>query len=166
MPNKFRFGPGAAHYRVGRKVDAADLHLIDGAFAAHMRECGYAAAAIIQYRYYLVRTAGWLAVRQRKLTSVTRHEVPRLGRAIVPEPTFRSFCGALYRWLKFLQCYVVKPSAPWGFWLSDFADFLMDHRGFIRLTAEGYTAYARRYLSWQFREGEARWGDVRPQDIA
>ncbi len=165
MPNKSRFGPGAAHYRIGRKADAADLHLIDGAFVAHMREHGYSSSAVVQYRYYLVRAADWLAVHQRKLTSVTRREVPRLGRAIVPAPSFRSFCAALYRWLKFRQCYAVKPSAPWGFWLSDFAAFLTDHRGFARLTSEGYAAYARRYLSWQFREGEARWGDVRPQDI-
>ena len=165
MPNKSRFGPGAAHYRIGRKADAADLHLIDGAFATHMRERSYAPTAIVQYRYFLVRAADWLAVRQRKLTSVTRHEVPRLGRAIVPKLTFRSFCGALYRWLKFRQHYAVKPSEPWSFWLSDFAAFLTDHRGFTRPTAEGYAAYARRYLSWQFGDGEARWGDVRPQDI-
>jgi len=43
MPNKSRFGPDPAHYRIGRKAAAADLHLIDGAFAAHMRERGYAA---------------------------------------------------------------------------------------------------------------------------
>lgn len=119
MSNKSRFGPGAAHYRIGRKADAADLQLIDGAFTAHMREHGYAAAAVVQYRYYLVRTADWLAVRHRKLTSVTRHEVPRLGRAIVPKPTLGAFCGTLYRWLKFRQCYGAEPSEPWSFWLRD-----------------------------------------------
>jgi site-specific recombinase XerD len=165
MSDKSRFGTGAAHYRIGRKADAADLHLIDGAFAAHMREHGYAPAAVVQYRYYLVRTADWLAVRQRKLTSITRHEVPRLGRAVVPPPTFRSFCGALYRWLKFRQRYAVKPGEPWSFWLRDFAAFLTNHRGFAPLTAQGYAAYARRYLSWQFGDGAARWSDVRPQDI-
>ncbi|MEO6876155.1 MAG: tyrosine-type recombinase/integrase [Opitutaceae bacterium] len=165
MPHKSGFGPGAAHFRIGRKADAADLHLIDGAFATHMREHGYAAAAIVQYRYYLVRTADWLAVHHRRLTSVTRHEVPRLGRAVMPAPTFRPFCGALYRWLKFRQIYAVKPSGPWSALLSDFAAFLTDHRGFTQPTAEGYAAYARRYLSWQFGDGEARWDEVRPQDI-
>jgi site-specific recombinase XerD len=57
------------------------------------------------------------------------------------------------------------PSEPWSFWLGDFAAFLEDHRGFKQLTAEEYAAFARRYLSWQFGDGEARWDDVRPQDI-
>ncbi len=44
---KSRCGPGAAHYRIGRKADAADVQLIDGGFAAHMREHGYAAACML-----------------------------------------------------------------------------------------------------------------------
>ena len=165
MTPKTRRGPGAAHYRIGRKAAAADIGLIDGAFAAHMRERGYSPASIVQYRYYLVRTADWLALRGRRLISVTRQEIPELGQAVIPEPTFSAYNGALHRWLKFRQCYTVQPSEPWGFWLGDFATFLRDHRGFTQLTAEGYAAYARRYLSWQFRGGEARWADVRPQDI-
>ena len=165
MIPKRRLGRPPGSYRIGRKADAADINLIDRAFAAHMCEHGYAPAAIVQYRYYLARTADWLAVRHRKLTEVTRTEVPRLGRVIVPRPAFRSFCGALYRWLKFRQHYAVKPSEPWSFWPSDFAAFLIDHRGFTRPTAEGYAVYARRFLLWQFGDGEALWADVRPQDI-
>jgi integrase/recombinase XerD len=165
MIPKCRLGRPPGSYRIGRKADAIDINLIDRAFSTHMREHGYAPAAIVQYRYYLARTADWLAARHRKLTSVNRHEVPRLARKIVPLPAFSALCGALCRWLKFRQRYVVGPSEPWSFWLGDFTAFLKDHRGFVGLTTEGYAAYAHHYLSWQFGDGEARWADVRPQDI-
>jgi hypothetical protein len=40
-----------------------------------------------------------------------------------------------------------------------------NHRGLVHLIVEGYVAFARRYLSWQFGDREARWADVRAQDI-
>lgn len=165
MPHKPRLGRPPGTYRTGLKADTADMHLIDGEFAAHMRDLGHAPDAVVQYRYYLARAADWLAVRGRKLTSVTRDEVPRLGHAIVPKPSFSAFTGVLHRWLKFRHRYDVPPSEPWSSWLKDFAAFLTDHRGFVPLTVQGYVAYARRYLSWQFGGGQPRWKTVQPQDI-
>jgi site-specific recombinase XerD len=130
-----------------------------------MREHGYSSSAIEQYRYYLVRVAGWLATHHRRLTSLTRKELPRLAGLMMPKAPHASLFGVLNRWLKFRQCYAVEPPEPWAYWLSDYGAFLKDHRGFVPLTVEGYVAYARRYLSWQFGEREARWADVRPQDI-
>ena len=86
-----------------------------------MRERGYSPASIVQYRYFLVRTADWLALRGRRLISITRQEIPGLGQAIIPEPTYSAYNAALHRWLKFRQCFTVLPSEPWGFWLGDFA---------------------------------------------
>jgi site-specific recombinase XerD len=152
-------------YYVGRHACSRDLQLIDGAFATHMREHGYSLSAIAQYRYLLVRVAGWLAVRHRRLTSLTRKELPQLARRIVPKATRATLFGVLNRWLKFRQCYAVEPCEPWAAWLNDYGAFLKDHRGFAPLTAEGYVAYARRYLSWQFGDHEACWAEVRAQDI-
>jgi site-specific recombinase XerD len=130
-----------------------------------MREHGYSSSAIAQYRYYLVRVAGWLAAHRRRLTSLTRKELPRLARLMVPKATHHTHFGVLNRWLKFRQCYAAAPREPWASWLSDYGAFLKDHRGFVDLTVEGYVAFARRYLSWQFGDREARWADVRAQDI-
>ena len=130
-----------------------------------MFEHGYPSGAIARYRYYLVRVAGWLAVHRSRLTSLPRNELPRLARLMVPKATYPTFFGVLNRWLKFRQCYVAVPPEPWASWLSDYGAFLKDHRGFVHLTIEGYVAFARRYLSWQFGDREARWADVRAQDI-
>ena len=157
--------PRYGSYHVGRHACSSDLQLIDGAFATHMREHGYSSSAIARYRYYLVRVAGWLAAHRRRLTSLTRKELPRLARLMVPKATHPTLFGVLNRWLKFRQCYAAAPREPWASWLSDYGAFLKDHRGFAHLTVEGYVAYARRYLSWQFGEREARWADVRAQDI-
>ena len=130
-----------------------------------MREHGYSSSAIARYRYYLVRVAGWLATHRRRLTSLTRKELPRLARLMVPKATYHTLFGVLHRWLKFRQRYAVEPREPWASWLNDYGAFLKDHRGFGHLTVEGYVAFARRYLSWQFGDHEARWADVRVQDI-
>lgn len=152
-------------YHVGQHACSSDLQLIDGAFATHMREHGYSLYAIAQYRYYLVRVAGWLAVHHRRLTSLSRKELPKLARLMVPKATHATLFGVLNQWLKFRRCYIVEPCEPWAVWLNDYGAFLKDHRGFTRLTAEGYVAFARQYLSWQFGDREARWSDVRAQDI-
>ncbi len=157
--------PRYGSYHVGRHACSSDLHLIDGAFATHMRERGYSSSAIARYRYYLVRVAGWLAVHHRRLTSLSRKELPRLARLIVPKATYHTLFGVLNRWLKFRQRYAVEPREPWGSWLNDYGAFLKDHRGFGHLTVEGYVTFARRYLSWQFGDREARWVDVCAQDI-
>ena len=157
--------PRYGSYHVGRHVCSSDLHLIEGAFATHMREHGYSSSAIARYRYYLVRVGGWLAVHRRRLTSLSRKELPRLARLMVPKATYATLFGVLNRWLKFRQCYAAAPREPWASWLSDYGAFLKDHRGFVHLTVEGYVAFARRYLSWQFDDREARWADVRAQDI-
>jgi integrase/recombinase XerD len=157
--------PRYGSYHVGRHACSSDLHLIDGAFATHMREHGYSSSAIARYRYFLVRVAGWLAADRRRLTSLTRKELPRLARLMVPKATHAMLFGVLNRWLKFRQCYAVEPCEPWAAWLKDYGAFLKDHRGFAPLTAEAYVAFARHYLSWQFGDREARWGDVRAQDI-
>ena len=39
-------------YHLGRHACASDLQLIDGAFATHMRECGYSLGAMARYRYF------------------------------------------------------------------------------------------------------------------
>jgi integrase/recombinase XerD len=157
--------PRYGSYHVGRHACSLDLQLIDGAFATHMRERGYSLSAIACYRYFLVRVAGWLAVRHRRLTSLARKELPQLARLMVPKATHATLFGVLNRWLKFRQCYAAEPCEPWAAWLNDYAVFLKDHRGFARLTVEGYVAFARHYLSWQFGDREARWADVRVQDI-
>lgn len=157
--------PRYGSYHVGRHACSRDLQLIDGAFATHMRECGYSLSAIAHYRYFLVRVAGWLAVRHRRLTSLARKELPQLARLMVPKATHATLFGVLNRWLKFRQCYAAEPGEPWAAWLNDYAVFLKDHRGFARLTVEGYVGFARHYLSWQFGDREARWADVRVQDI-
>jgi site-specific recombinase XerD len=157
--------PHYGSFHVGRHACASDLHLIDGAFATHMREHGYSSSAIAQYRYHLVRVAGWLAVHRRRLTCLSRKELPRLGRLMVPKATYHTLFGVLNRWLKFRHRYAVEPREPWASWLSDYGAFLKDHRGFGHLTVEGYVAFARRYLSWQFGDHEARWAYVRVQDI-
>lgn len=157
--------PRYGSYHVGRHACSRDLQLIDGAFATHMRERGYSLSAIACYRYFLVRVAGWLAVRHRRLTSLVRKELPQLARLMVPKATHATLFGVLNRWLKFRQCYAAEPGEPWAAWLNDYAVFLKDHRGFARLTVEGYVAFARHYLSWQFGDREARWADVRVQDI-
>ena len=161
MIKRPRYGP----FHIGRHACSSDLQLIDGAFATHMREHGYSSRANARYRYYLVRVAGWLAVHRSRLTSLTRNELPRLARLMVPKATHATLFGVLNRWLKFRQCYVAVPREPWASWLSDYGAFLKDHRGFVHLTVEGYVAFARRYLSWQFGDHEARWADVRVQDI-
>ena len=138
--------PHYGSYHVGRHACSSDLHLIDGAFTTHMREHGYSSSAIARYRYYLVRVAGWLAVHRRRLTSLSRKELPRLARLMVPKATYHTLFGVLNRWLKFRQRYVVEPREPWASWLSDYGAFLKDHRGFGHLTVEGYVAFARRYL--------------------
>ncbi len=161
MIKRPRYGP----YHIGRNACSADLRLIDGGFATHMREHGYSASAIAKYRYYLVRVAGWLAAHRRRLTSLSRKELPRLARLMVPTATHHALCGALHRWLKFRQCYATDPREPWTSWLNDYRAFLLDHRGFVRLTAEAYVAFARRYLVWQFGDRQARWAEVRAQDI-
>lgn len=161
MIKRPRFGS----YHVGRHACSSDLHLIDGAFATHMREHGYSSSAVARYRYYLVRVAGWLATRRRRLTNLSRKELPRLARLMVPKPTYHTLIGALNRWLKFRQRYAVEPCELWASWLNDYGAFLQDHRGFAHLTVEGYVAFARRYLSWQFGNHEACWADVRVQDI-
>src|SRR6516225_3464489 len=157
--------PRYGSYHVGRHACSRDLQLIDGAFATHMRERGYSLSAIARYRYFLVRVAGWLAVHHRRLTSLARKELPQLARLMVPKATHATLFGVLNRWLKFRQCYAAEPCEPWAAWLNDYAVFLKDHRGFARLTVEGYVAFARHYLSWQFGDHEARWADVRVQDI-
>jgi integrase/recombinase XerD len=157
--------PRYGSYHVGRHACSLDLQLIDGAFATHMRERGYSLSAIACYRYFLVRVAGWLAVRHRRLTSLARKELPQLARLMVPKATHATLFGVLNRWLKFRQCYAAEPCEPWAAWLNDYAVFLKDHRGFAPLTVEGYVAFARHYLSWQFGDREARWADVRVQDI-
>jgi integrase/recombinase XerD len=157
--------PRYGSYHVGRHACSRDLQLIDGAFATHMRECGYSLRAIAHYRYFLVRVAGWLAVRHRRLTGLARKELPQLARLMVPKATHATLFGVLNRWLKFRQCYAAEPCEPWAAWLNDYAVFLKDHRGFARLTVEGYVGFARHYLSWQFGDREARWADVRVQDI-
>ena len=157
--------PRYGSFHIGRHVCSSDLQLIDGAFATHMREHGYSSSAIAQYRYNLVRVAGWLAVHRRRLTSLTRNEIPRLARVMMTKSAYRTFFAVLNRWLKFRQCYAAAPREPWASWLNDYGAFLKDHRGFVDLTVEGYVAFARRYLSWQFGDREARWADVRAQDI-
>ena len=157
--------PRYGSYHVGRHACSRDLQLIDGAFATHMRKRGYSLRAIALYRYFLVRVAGWLAVRHRRLTSLARKELPQLARLMVPKATHATLFGVLNRWLKFRQCYAAEPCEPWAAWLNDYAVFLKDHRGFAHLTVEGYIAFARHYLSWQFGDREARWADVRVQDI-
>ena len=157
--------PRYGSYHVGRYAPPLDLHLIDGPFTSHMREHGYSSSAIAQYRYHLVRVAGWLAVHRRRLTSLARKELPRLARLMVPKATYHTLFGVLNRWLKFRQRYAVELREPWASWLSDYGAFLKDHRGFGHLTVEGYVAFARRYLSWQFGDHEARWADVRVRDI-
>ena len=161
MIKKTRYGP----FHVGRHACSSDLQLIDGAFAAHMREHGYSSSSIAQYRYNLVRVAGWLAGHRRRLTNLTRKELPRLARLMVPKATYHTLFDALKRWLKFRQCYAAAPREPWASWLSDYGAFVKDHRGFVDSTVAGYVALARRYLSWQFGDHEARWADVRAQDI-
>ena len=157
--------PRYGSYHIGRRACSSDLELIDGAFATHMREHGYSVSSVAQYRNYLVRVAGWLAVHRRRLTSLTRMELPQLARLMVPKATHPALCGALNRWLKFRQSYAAAPREPWATWLNDYGAFLRDHRGFVRLTAAGYVAFARRFLSWQFGDREARWANVRAQDI-
>ena len=157
--------PRYASYRVGRHACSSDLKLIDGPFATHMREHGYSSSAIVQYRCKLVRVAGWLAVHRRRLTSLSRKELPRLVRLMVPTASHSMLLGVLSRWLKFRQCYAVAPREAWASWLRGYGAFLKEHRGFVHLTVEGYVAYARRYLSWQFGDRKARWADVRAQDI-
>jgi hypothetical protein len=83
--------PRYGSFHIGRHACSADLQLIDGAFATHMREHGYSSTAIAKYRYYLVRVAGWLAVHRRRLTSLTRNELPRLARLMVPKATYPHF---------------------------------------------------------------------------
>jgi len=161
MIKRPRYGP----FHIGRHACSSDLQLIDGAFATHMREHGYSSRANARYRYYLVRVAGWLAVHRSRLTSLTRNDLPRLARLMVPKATHATLFGVLNRWLKFRQCYISVPREAWASWLSDYGSFLKNHRGFVPLTVEGYVAYARRYLSWQFGDHEARWADVRVQDI-
>jgi integrase len=161
MIKRPRYGP----FHIGRHACSSDLQLIDGAFATHMREHGHSSGAIAQNRYHLVRVAGWLAVHRRRLTSLTRNELPRLARLMVPKGTHPTLFGVLNRWLKFRHRYAEAPREPWASWLSDYGAFLKDHRGFVPLTVEGYVAYARRYLLWQFGDREARWADVRAQDI-
>jgi len=102
-----------------------------------MRERGYSSSAIARYRYYLVRVGGWLAVHRRRLTSLSRKELPRLARLMVPKATYSTLFGVLNRWLKFRQCYAAAPREPWASWLSDYGAFLKDHRGFVHLTVEG-----------------------------
>lgn len=157
--------PRYGSYHIGRHACSRDLQFIDGGFATHMRERGYSLSAIARYRYFLVRVAGWLAVHHRRLTSLTRKELPQLARLMVPKATYHTLFGVLNRWLKFRQRYTVQPREPWASWLSDYGAFLKDHRGFGHLTVEGYIAFARRYLSWQFGDREARWANVRAQDI-
>lgn len=152
-------------YHVGRHACSRDLQLIDGVFATHMRECGYSLSAIARYRYFLVRVSGWLAVHHRRLTSLSRKELPRLVRLMVPKATYHTLFGVLNRWLKFRHRYVAEPCEPWAAWLNDYGAFLKDHRGFMHLTVEGYVAFARHYLSWQFGDRGARWAGVRVQDI-
>jgi len=152
-------------YHVGRHACSRDLQIIDGAFALHMRECGYSLSAIARYRYFLVRVSGWLAIHRRRLTSLSRKELPRLARLMVPKATYHTLFGVLNRWLKFRQRYAAESSEPWASCLSDYGIFLKDHRGFAHQTVAGYVAFARRYLSWQFGDREARWADVCVQDI-
>ena len=139
--------PRYGSYHVGRHACSSNLHLIVGAFATHMREHGYLSNTIARYRYYLVRVAGWLAAHRRRLTSLTRNELPRLVRLMVPKATHPTLFGVLNRWLKFRQCYAAAPREPWASWLSDYGAFLKAHRGFVQLAVEGYVALARRYLS-------------------
>lgn len=157
--------PRYGSYHVGRHACSSDLHLIEGAFATHMREHGYSSRAIAQYRYYLVRVGGWLAVHRRRLTSLSRKELPRLARLMVPKATYPTLFGVLNRWLKFRQCYTAAPREPWASWLNDYGAFLKDHRGFAHQTVKEYIAFARRYLFWQFGDREARWAGVSVQDI-
>lgn len=162
MSKRPRYGT----YHLGRFAHPADVQLIDGPFATHMREHGYAHNCVAQYRYHLMRVAGWLASqRHRRLTSLTRSEVSHVVQQLVGDGSHSTYAGVINRWLRFRQCYTVETKEPWSRWLGDFAAFLKDHRGFKRLTAEGYVAFARRFLSWQFGDREALWSDVRPQDI-
>lgn len=157
--------PHSRSYHLGRFAHPADVQVIDGPFTTHMREHGYAHYAIAQYRHQILRAAGWLALRGRRLTAFKRSDVPEVVRGVLGRFPHGTYEGVLHRWLKFRQCYTVEPTEPWSGWLGDFATFLKDHRGFKRLTAEGYVAFARRYLSWQFGDREARWNEVRAQDI-
>jgi hypothetical protein len=141
------------------------ISLIEGAFATHMREHGYSSNAIARYRYYLVRVGGWLAVHRRRLTSLSRKELPRLARLMVPKATYPTLFGVLNRWLKFRQCYAAAPRESWASWLVDYGTFLKDHRGFAHQTVKEYVAFAQHYLSWQFGDREARWAGLPVQDI-
>lgn len=158
--------PRYGSYHLGRFAHPADVQLIDGPFAAHMREHGYAHNCIAQYRYHLMRVAGWLtSQRRRRLTTLTRDDIPGVVQQIVADRSGATYAGVINRWLRFRGCHTEEPTEPWSRWLAEFAAFLKDHRGFKRLTAEGYVAFARRFLSWQFGDREARWDDIRPQDI-
>ena len=84
---------------------------------------------------------------------------------MVPKAIYPTVFGVLNRWLKLRQCYSEKPCEPWNSLLNSYAAFLKDHRGLVRLTAEGYVKFARRFLLWQFGNRKARWADVRAQDI-
>ena len=111
--------PRYGSYHVGRHACSSDLLLIDGDFATHMRERGYSSSAIARYRYYLVRVAGWLATHRRRLTSLSRKQLPRLARLMVPKPTYHTLLGVLNRWLKFRQRYTVEPCESWAHWLNN-----------------------------------------------
>lgn len=142
----------------------ADLQLIHGAFAAHLRERGYAELTVQGYTRNLVRVAQWLAERGGCLKKLERAQVLQIlhRKGTVDRIAQRA---ALHQWLKHLGRYLVRPSVGWQCWVEDFVDFLAADKGLSVASCKKYEAHARAFLTWRFGSGRARWSQVRTEDV-
>ena len=149
----------------------SDFWTIHGpAFAAHLRDRGYAASTIQAYRGSFNRVAGWMAGKGVHFDTMHREDVPGLLRKMRASCTGHSgirICRAVLNgWLKFRGRFARKKSpTAHEAWLSDYLDFMMAHRGLKPLTRLSYARVVREYLAWQFGSSKPDWSRVRSEDL-
>jgi hypothetical protein len=142
-----------------RRSAELDLHIIQHAFAEHMRALGYATLTIGWYQRRRKKISAGLCRRGRRLTDVRLDEVVTLVARLARRcPHARKMNrAALHCWLRFrglkLESTTRQVPGPWRHWLDRYESFLAEDCGLALNTRVYRRRHARLYLAAQFRSG-------------
>jgi len=164
--------PNMLHQR-NRKTPAnqlkADLALIDGGFANHLRQRHTAEFTVAFYCRFLRKVAHYLSKRGRCAATLQRRDVPQIMRGCLPgwkATSRRARQSGLLQWLRFTGRFY-SPVLPtrWQPLLDMYDDFLRSERGLADCTRATACRFLNHYLSWQFRDRPVRWDGVLADDV-